>query len=65
MTDVQARLLAFPLVMIAGSVYATVRGDYAPVLGVVFFIVGGIFFFSEWARSFRSHRDAHRRNAQM
>jgi hypothetical protein len=65
MRDAQARLLAFPLVMIAGSVYAKVRGDHAPVLGVVFFIVGGIFFLSEWARSFRSHRDAGRRNAQM
>lgn len=54
MTNVQARLLAFPLVMIAGSLYSVVREEYSVLIGGGVFVGAAVFFVLECRKSFRS-----------
>ncbi|MEN6428701.1 MAG: hypothetical protein ABFE13_25415 [Phycisphaerales bacterium] len=51
MTNAQAKLLALPLVMIAGALYSVVREEFALFIGGLVFLVSGILFVREWVKS--------------
>ncbi len=54
MTNAQVRLLALPLVMIAGALYSVVREERALFIGGLVFFAAGILFVWEWVKSGRS-----------
>ena len=54
MTNAQARLLALPLVMIAGTLYSAVREEFSLFIGGLVFLVAGIVFIREWLKSGKS-----------
>jgi len=54
MTNAQTRLLALPLVMIAGALYSVVREEFALFIGGLVFLAAGILFIREWIKSARS-----------
>ena len=54
MTNAQARLLALPLVMIAGALYSAVREEFSLFIGGLVFLVAGIVFIREWLKSGKS-----------
>jgi hypothetical protein len=54
MTNVHARLLALPLVMVAGSLYSMVREEFALLIGGLTFLCGAVLFIGEWVGSLRS-----------
>ena len=53
MTNRQARLLAAPMVMIAGSCYSNVKEDFAIIMGFLAFVIGAILFFVDYNKSFK------------
>ena len=55
MTNAQARLMALPLIMIAGSLYSVVREEYALLIGGLAFLVSGIFFIIEYKKSLKDN----------
>jgi hypothetical protein len=53
MSNIQARLIALPLVMIAGSLYSVVREEFALSIGSVTFIAAAVFFIIEYKKSLK------------
>jgi hypothetical protein len=54
MSNIQARLIALPIVMVAGSLYSLVREDFALFIGSCIFLAAGIFFVVEYIKSLRN-----------
>lgn len=57
MSNTQARLMALPFVMIAGSLYSVVREEYALLFGGCAYIAAGIFFVIEYKKSLKDKTD--------
>ena len=57
MSSIQARLVALPLIMIAGSLYSVVREEFALFLGGCVFIAAGVFFVIEYKKSLKGDND--------
>jgi hypothetical protein len=53
MSNIQARLIALPLVMIASSLYSVVREEFALFIGGTTFIAAAIFFIIEYKKSLK------------
>ena len=52
MTNQQSRIIAIPWVMVAGSLYAFVREEFAILIGSAVFLGGVVLFIIEYARSY-------------
>jgi hypothetical protein len=57
MRNSHARLIALPLVMIAGSLYAVVQEEYARLLGACAFLPAGFAFIIEYKKSLKDKAD--------